>query len=85
MFLQVCSASFQTGRIEIKAISKANKTCTHVVAEFNQQLQTFVVASQLLAKAFGVKLDENFKQKLVDKLPLSTVAETQGNKIHKIK
>lgn len=56
-----------------------------MVAEFNQQLQTFVVASQLLAKAFGVKLDENFKQKLVDKLPLSTVAETQGNKIHKIK
>ncbi|XP_005751283.1 uncharacterized protein LOC102207572 [Pundamilia nyererei] len=82
---KVCSASFQTGRIEIKAISKANKTWTHVVAEFNQQLQTFVVASQLLAKAFGVKLDENFKQKLVDKLPLSTVAETQGNKIHKIK
>lgn len=56
-----------------------------MVAEFNQQLQTFVVASQLLVKAFGVKLDENFKQKLVDKLPLSTVAETQGNKIHKIK
>ncbi|XP_030603062.1 uncharacterized protein LOC115792602 [Archocentrus centrarchus] len=83
--LKVRSANFQKGRIEIKGISKANKKQTYLEAEFNQRLQMFVVASQLLAKAFGVKLDENFKQRLVDKMPLSAVAQIQGNKIHTIR
>ncbi|XP_037605146.1 uncharacterized protein LOC119476042 [Sebastes umbrosus] len=80
----VQSVGIQNVRIEIMGIMKANKKETQLEAEVNQRVHTFVAASRLLAKAFGFKLDGGFKDRLLDKIPLSADAEIQGNQIKKI-
>ncbi|XP_070700220.1 uncharacterized protein [Pempheris klunzingeri] len=80
----VQSVGVQVVRIQIKAIVKASMTETQLKAEFKHQLHTLVVSSKLLAKAFGLKLDDGFKDSLVSKLPLSAEAEIQGNTIQKM-
>ena len=71
-------------RIEIIGIIKAIKKETQLQAEINQQVHTFVVASPLLAKAFGLKLDGDFKQSLLDVMPLSAEAVIKGTRIQRL-
>lgn len=82
--MQVHSAAVKNVRILIIGITKANKKETHLEAEFNSQVQAFVVASHLLAKAFGVRLEGDFEERLLQKMPLSADAEVQGSEIVKI-
>lgn len=84
--MQVQSVGIQKGRIKIVAVAKVTKRETHLDVEFNQQLHTFVTSTQLLAKAFDVKLEGDFKQSLLSKVSLSAEYEVEirGNKIHKI-
>ncbi|XP_042370770.1 uncharacterized protein LOC121964635 [Plectropomus leopardus] len=83
---KVHSVGIQKVTMEIIGIVNANKKETHLDAhlESSPQLHTFVVASRLLAKAFDLKLDGDFKDSLLDKIPLPADAEIQGNKIKKI-
>ncbi|GAA6226153.1 replication factor A protein 1-like isoform X1 [Lates japonicus] len=83
--VKVQSAPVQNVGIEIIGITTANKMETYLETECNSEVQTFVVASELLAEAFGVRLDSDFKKTLLEKIPLSAKAEIQGNKINKIK
>uniref|UniRef100_UPI003AAFC45E uncharacterized protein n=1 Tax=Centroberyx gerrardi TaxID=166262 RepID=UPI003AAFC45E len=78
---KVEAAAVQTGTVEIIGIIKASKMETKLEAELDQQLKTLVVASELLAKAFGIKLGGDFEEKLLDKMPLSAEVEIQGNRI----
>ncbi|XP_029375486.1 uncharacterized protein LOC115054398 [Echeneis naucrates] len=70
--------------MKIIGITTANKTETHLKAEIMGKVETFVVTSTLLAKAFGVKLQGNFKDRLIRIMPLSAAAEIRGSKINKI-
>ncbi|XP_044077204.1 uncharacterized protein LOC122887768 isoform X2 [Siniperca chuatsi] len=81
---KVHSAGIQNVRLEIIGIIKAIKKETHLEAEFDLQVHTFVVASRLLAEAFGFKLEGDFKQRLLDKIPFSADAVIKGSKITKI-
>ena len=80
-FVQVQTSAVHNVRLEIIGIASANKMVTHLEAEFNSQMQTFVVASKLLSKAFGVGLEPNLEERLLQKMPLSAYAELQGSKI----
>lgn len=71
-------------RINIIGIKKATKRETHLDAELNQQVHSFVVASGLLAKTFGFKLRGNFKERVLGELPLAVDAVIQGSKINKL-
>ncbi|XP_051250902.1 uncharacterized protein LOC127360497 isoform X2 [Dicentrarchus labrax] len=83
---KVQSVGVQEMKIEIIGIIKAVKKETHLEAEveFNKEVHTFVVASKLLAKAFNLKLEKDFKQSLLDKIPFSANAEIHGSRIKKI-
>lgn len=76
--LQVQSVGTKNVRIEIIGIIKASQEETYLEAEFNNQPHMFVVDSLLLAKTFNFKLDEDFEESLLDKIPLSADAEIQG-------
>ncbi|XP_049897339.1 uncharacterized protein LOC126388324 isoform X1 [Epinephelus moara] len=81
---KVQSVGTHNAKIQVMGIIKATKKETHLEAEFNQQVHTLVVASRLLANAFGFDLKGDFKESLLNKMPLSADAEIQGQKITKI-
>ncbi|KAL7389297.1 hypothetical protein ABVT39_001228 [Epinephelus coioides] len=81
---KVQSVGTHNVKIQVMGIIKATKKETQLEAEFNQQVHTLVVASRLLAKAFGLDLKGDFKESLLKKMPLSADAEIQGQKITKI-
>ncbi|XP_030009147.1 uncharacterized protein LOC115432446 [Sphaeramia orbicularis] len=80
----VQSAPVQNVSIEIVGVIKAGKLKTHLEAELNEEVQTLVVGSKHLAAAFGITLDENFEEKLLERIPLSAKAEIKGSKINAI-
>ncbi|XP_076606840.1 uncharacterized protein LOC143332890 [Chaetodon auriga] len=81
---KVQSTGIQNVSFEIVGIIKATKKETHLEACFNQHVHTFVVASPLLAKAFGFKLEGDYKELFLGELPFSADAVIKGNKIEKI-
>ncbi|XP_036975494.1 uncharacterized protein LOC119031252 isoform X2 [Acanthopagrus latus] len=81
---KVQSAGSQSERIKIAGIAKATKTETHLDAVFRDEMQRCVVASRLLAKAFGFDLDGDIEKKLLDIIPVSADAVIQGGKIKKL-
>ncbi|XP_070839622.1 uncharacterized protein [Chaetodon trifascialis] len=82
---EVQSIGIQNVSFEIVGIIKATKKETHLEACFNQQVHTFVVASRLLAEAFGLKLEGDYKEMFLGELPFSADAVIKGNRIKKIK
>lgn len=83
--LQVQSATVENVTIEIIGIKDAKKTETEVDAQIcSGEVQSFVVTSSLLAKAFGVRLEGDFEDRLLEKMPFSADVEIKGNKIMKI-
>ncbi|XP_067465074.1 uncharacterized protein [Thunnus thynnus] len=81
---KIQSAPIQNVTIEIIGIIKANMMETQLEASFNDQVETFVVSSKHLAKAFGVRLDGDFKNRLIKKNSLYAKVEIQGSKIKTI-
>ncbi|KAM4545153.1 uncharacterized protein PAE49_017854 [Odontesthes bonariensis] len=79
--VKVQSASVQSVSLLIVGITEAGREVTELDADINNQIKTLVVASQMLADVFGVQLDDNFQDTLVEKLPFSGKAEIRGNKI----
>lgn len=79
--MQVKTVPVQDARITITRILKSNTINTHLEADFNQKLQTFFMTSRRLTEAFGIKSEDDFKQRL----PLSVEVKIQGNKITEIK
>lgn len=82
--VQVCKVGSRNVKIEIVGITKAQKRQTHLEVKLDQKIQTLMVASKLLAGAFGLTLGENFKSQLVSALPVLAEALIKGNKIEKI-
>ncbi|XP_071382649.1 neurofilament medium polypeptide-like isoform X2 [Centroberyx affinis] len=80
---KVEAAAVQTETVQIIGIIKASKKETWLEAVLDQEVKTLVVESKLL-ETFGIKLGGNFKERLLDKMPLSAEAEIQGNTIRKI-
>lgn len=84
--VKVQSAAVQNITIEIIGIIKASSSQTELDAEIGStEVQSFVVDSSLLAKVFGVKVDSNFEDRLLGKMPFSADVEIEGNKIKKMK
>ncbi|XP_067465071.1 uncharacterized protein [Thunnus thynnus] len=81
---KIQSAAMQNVTIEIIGIMNANMTETQLEASFNDQVETFVVSSELLAKVFDVRLDSDFEDKLIEKIPLSANVEIKGSTINAI-
>lgn len=83
--MQVQSAAVENVTIEIIGIKDAKKTETEVDALISSgEVQSFVVTSSLLAKAFGVRLEGDFEDRLLEKMPFIADVEIKGNKIMKI-
>ncbi|XP_013121126.1 uncharacterized protein LOC100698367 isoform X1 [Oreochromis niloticus] len=83
---KVQSAAVENVTIQIIGIKDAKKTETEVDALISSgEVQSFVVTSSLLAKAFGVRLEGDFEDRLLEKMPFSADVEIKGNKIMKIK
>ncbi|XP_042287069.1 uncharacterized protein LOC121910104 [Thunnus maccoyii] len=81
---KIQSAPIQNVTIEIIGIIKANMMETQLEASFNDQVETLVVSSKHLAKAFGVRLDGDFKNRLIEKNSLYAKVEIQGSTIIRI-
>ncbi|XP_042287067.1 uncharacterized protein LOC121910102 [Thunnus maccoyii] len=81
---KIKSAAMQNATIEIIGIIKANNMETQLEASVNNQVETLVVASKLLAKVFGVRLEGDLKNRLVQKIPLSAHVDIQGSTIKTI-
>lgn len=73
-------------KIEIVGIIKAQKRETQLEVKLDQKIQTLMVASKLLAEAFGLSLKEDFQEQLLRALraPMLAEAQIEGNKIKKI-
>ncbi|XP_039894430.1 uncharacterized protein LOC120737657 [Simochromis diagramma] len=83
---KVQSSTVENVTIEIIGIKDAKKTETEVDAQIGSgEVQSFVVTSSLLAKAFSVRLEGDFEDRLLEKMPFSADVEIKGNKIMKIK
>lgn len=82
--MQVQSVGIQNVSIELIGIIKATKKETHLEAVLNQQVNTFVVASRLLAEALGVKLEGDYKEMFLAKMPLLADVVIQGSRIKRI-
>ncbi|XP_027129328.1 uncharacterized protein LOC113744337 isoform X2 [Larimichthys crocea] len=80
---KVQSVGVHNVTIQIIGIAKAIKKETHLDAEVNGLPHRLVVGSPLLAKAFGLNLDD-LKESLLEKLPLFANAEIHGSKIKKL-
>lgn len=83
--MQIETLGVHKAKVEVIGIIKATKQTTHLEAEFNQQVHTFVMGSPLLTKALDIKLDGRLQSSLVDKLPFMADAEIKGNRIKKMK
>ncbi|XP_026037456.1 uncharacterized protein LOC113030320 isoform X4 [Astatotilapia calliptera] len=82
---KVQSATVENVTIEIIGIKDTKKTETEVDAQIGSgEVQSFVATSSLLAKAFGVRLEGDFEERLLEKMPFSADVEIKGNKIMKI-
>lgn len=46
----------------------------------NNQLNIFIISSPLLVKVLGIKLDGDFEDRLLEKIPLSAETEITGSK-----
>ncbi|KAK2827956.1 hypothetical protein Q5P01_018990 [Channa striata] len=76
---KVQSAPVHNVTMDIIGITKANKMKAELEAELGSNVHTFVVASSLLAKAFGVKLADDFEENLFEKIPFRAQAQIQGS------
>lgn len=88
LLISVCVQVYKVGirnmKIEIVAIIKAQKRETRMEVKLDQKIQTLMVASKLLAEAFGLSLEEDFQEQLLRALPMVAEAQIEGNKIKKI-
>lgn len=82
--LQVYKVGSRNVKIEIVGITKALKRQTQLEVHLDQKVQTLMVASKLLAEAFGLTLGKNFKSQLVSALPMLAEAVIEGNEIKTI-
>ncbi|XP_041657784.1 uncharacterized protein LOC121519072 [Cheilinus undulatus] len=78
---KVESVGIQSTKMKIVGIQKAIKKETRLEGDVGGEVHTFVVSSKLLAKALGIKLDRDYKENLLDKLPFQADVEIKGNKI----
>lgn len=83
--VQVQAAAVQNVSMQIIGIRKADGLQFKLDVTINDQLNTFIASSRLLAKAFGVKLDGNMEERLLQKIPFSAEAEIKGNQIQDLK
>ncbi|XP_053188101.1 uncharacterized protein LOC128371748 [Scomber japonicus] len=82
--LPIERAPVQKARIEIQAIQSTDPTQTFLEAVYNGRIDTFVVSTQLLGSKFNLRLDGDFKENLLNKMPFSADVEIQGRKINTI-
>ncbi|XP_043997701.1 uncharacterized protein LOC122845461 [Gambusia affinis] len=81
---KVQSAQVQNVNITIKGISKFDGINAELEVEIKNQVKTLEVSCPILAKAVGLRLDDDFKAKLLKKLELKVKAQIQGNKIQQL-
>ncbi|XP_034406790.1 uncharacterized protein LOC117743114 isoform X2 [Cyclopterus lumpus] len=82
---KVPSEALQTGRVKIIGIKVSNTRNTHLDVEFNGELKAFYVTTRLLADAFGIKANDDFKEIFSSLMPLNAEAQIQGKRIIAIK
>ncbi|CAK6979984.1 Hypothetical predicted protein [Scomber scombrus] len=78
------SAAIHNVTAEIIGIISASLMETHLEASINNEVETLVVASKLLAKVFEVRLEGDLKDRLIEKIPFTANVEIQGSTINKI-
>ncbi|MEQ2163588.1 hypothetical protein GOODEAATRI_031783 [Goodea atripinnis] len=83
--VQVQSAPVQNVTIEIVGIIKSGRMESELEVLINNQVNTFIMASPLLAEVLGVRLADDLEDRLLEKIPFLVQAEIQGNKITDLK
>ncbi|XP_047235346.1 uncharacterized protein LOC124876526 isoform X2 [Girardinichthys multiradiatus] len=87
-FTRICkvqSAPVQNVTIEIVGIIKSGRMESELEVLINNQVNTFIIASPLLAEVLGVRLADDLEDRLLEKIPFLVQAEIQGNKITDLK
>ncbi|XP_017159098.1 uncharacterized protein LOC108166059 [Poecilia reticulata] len=82
---QMKAAAVQNVTMQIVGIIKAEKEQSELDVLINHKPRSFLIRSPLLAKAFRVKLDDNFKDRLLKKIPFSAKGKIKQNKIQTLK
>ncbi|XP_023205660.1 uncharacterized protein LOC111611793 [Xiphophorus maculatus] len=78
-------AAVQSVTMQIVGIIEAGKEQSELDVLINDKSRSFLIHSSLLAKVFGVSLDDDFKDRLVKKIPFSAKGEIKQNKIQTLK
>lgn len=71
-------------KLQIVGIGKHTKKKTHLEVMINEQVQTMIVSSSLLAATFHLTLGSDFKEGLLKEESLQADAVIQGNEIKKM-
>ncbi|XP_014904017.1 uncharacterized protein LOC106957261 [Poecilia latipinna] len=82
---QVKAAAVQNVTMQIVGIIEAEKEQSEIYVLINQKTRSFLINSPLLAEVFGVKLDDDFKFRLLEKIPFSAKGKIKQNKIQALK
>lgn len=82
---QVQSALVQSVNITILGISKVDLISAELEVQINDQVKTLEVSCPLLAEGLGLRLEDDFRDKLLEKVPFPAEAQIQGNKIKQLK
>ncbi|XP_032431309.1 uncharacterized protein LOC116727801 isoform X1 [Xiphophorus hellerii] len=82
---KVQSALVQSVNITILGISKVDLISAELEVQINGQVKTLEVSCPLLAEGLGLRLEDDFRAKLLEKVPFPAEAQIQGNKIKQLK
>ncbi|KAK5610270.1 hypothetical protein CRENBAI_007886 [Crenichthys baileyi] len=87
-FTRICkvqSAPVQNVTVKIVGIIKSGRMESELEVLIHNQVNTFIMASPLLAQVLGVRLADDLEDRLLEKIPFLVQAEIQGNKITALK
>ncbi|XP_054902688.1 myeloid cell nuclear differentiation antigen-like [Poeciliopsis prolifica] len=82
---QTKAAAVQRVTMQIVGIIEAGKEQTELDVLINNKSRSFFIKSRLLAKVFDVKLDDDFEDRLVKKIPFLAKGKIKRNKIQILK
>lgn len=80
--LQVSGAAVQNISVEVIGVVHSSQKETQLEVEFNKEVASLFIQSRVLAQALGIRLEGDFKERLLDQIPLSAKVEIKGNRIN---
>lgn len=80
--IKVSGAAVQNISVEVIGVVHSSQKETQLEVEFNKEVASLFIQSRVLAQALGIRLEGDFKERLLDQIPLSAKVEIKGNRIN---